>query len=381
MGPEVISPEEILKIAYEGKPLRIALSQILPCDPRHSKGDFLEVRIDNDTSQIPEELTRYRGQTSLPVRYLEGFLHIELNCPEGPKVRFDAPEGTKALLEAQISRPFVIPPRTRVTISLFSVNKNKLAERVIEINATNPTLLGAYYAQEQHRTKYTTFDVFNHLFHKTRIEILRPIFRQYIKPGSTVADIGSGQSIFLTVDHPQPIRLIAFDLDLPMLQNMARQVDQIAWVASSATDLPLSESSLDAIYAGEIIEHVTDTQKTLDSWSDLLKPGGILILTTPNRKRLSNLLSTYDRPCNPEHISEMAYDELLAALDRAGFRVLMVRGIYIELFLSYWRKLKSDLLAFRMRWRIMWPVFWFLMHLGRLFPRYAFNLTVVAKKT
>jgi hypothetical protein len=33
-----------------------------------------------------------------------------------------------------------------------------------------------------------------------------------------------------------------------------------------------------------------------------------------------------------------------------------------------------------MRWRIMWPVFWFLMHLGRLLPRYAFNLTVVARK-
>ena len=381
--------KNIMQIIYEGKPLSLPLSDLFVKNLPTSQGYTLEIRIDDLARQSPKERTRYVGQTHIKQISDEDSFYIDLAGSDGLDLFIESPDGSHQKFVKIISKSFIALPRTRISISLLHPDGVLLDERFIDIMMTDPALLKNYYSDKEHRKKYTTIDVFNHLFHQTRLEILRPIFRQYIKPGSIVADIGSGSSIFLAMDHPSPIRLIALDLDFPMLKEMGRRPvkgpahdghDEIAWVSASAMDVPLRESSLDAVYAGEIIEHVTNPDVTLAHWSALLKPGGILILTTPNRDRLSNRLSTYDRPCNPEHISEMGYDELLITLNRTDFEILRVRGIYIELFLSYWKKLKSDLLAFRMRWRVMWPLFWFLMHLGRLFPRCAFNLTIVARK-
>ncbi len=46
--------------------------------------------------------------------------------------------------------------------------------------------------------------------------------------------------------------------------------------------LPLADSSLDLVVAGEIIEHMTDTDHLLDEITRVLKPGGHCIITTPN---------------------------------------------------------------------------------------------------
>ncbi len=380
MRVESLVREKILRATCEGGSVRIPLSRVFKKLSTLSDACVVEVRVKDDTSQSPEELTRYTGRLSISQIGEKDILHIDLAAPGGPHVFLESPQSEKRRFKTGLSKPFRVPPRTKVSVSLRGPDNVLLGERTVEISTTDPALLKAYYEEKGHRVKYTTMDVFNRLFHQTRLEILRPIFRKYIRPGSTVADIGSGQSIFLAMDRIPSIRLIAVDIDLPMLQEMARRHGEIMWVSAAATQVPIKQGTLDVIYAGEIIEHVADPEKMLDCWSKLLKPEGILILTTPNRNTLSNLLSTYDRPCNPEHISEMTYSELMAALRNSGFELLRVRGIYIEIFLSYWRRLKNDFLAFRMRWKIMWPVFWFLMHLGRLVPRYAFNLTIVARK-
>jgi len=46
--------------------------------------------------------------------------------------------------------------------------------------------------------------------------------------------------------------------------------------------LPFKKNSFDVVHAGEIIEHVFDTDKLLQEIKRVLKPKGFLILTTPN---------------------------------------------------------------------------------------------------
>ncbi len=46
--------------------------------------------------------------------------------------------------------------------------------------------------------------------------------------------------------------------------------------------LPLADASFDVVVAGEIIEHMTDTDHLLDEITRVLKPGGYCIITTPN---------------------------------------------------------------------------------------------------
>ena len=63
--------------------------------------------------------------------------------------------------------------------------------------------------------------------------------------------------------------------------------------------LPYDDSSFDVVLLVEVIEHLSDHQAALGELSRILKPGGVLILTTPNIMRLNSrvhfLLSGYHK--------------------------------------------------------------------------------------
>ena len=52
-------------------------------------------------------------------------------------------------------------------------------------------------------------------------------------------------------------------------------------IVSDITDIPLPDSSLDAILCSEVLEHIPEPTHALDEFARLLKPGGKLILTAP----------------------------------------------------------------------------------------------------
>ena len=59
---------------------------------------------------------------------------------------------------------------------------------------------------------------------------------------------------------------------------------------STIDDLLSREDAFDAVFLLEVVEHLDDhwLGKTLDRAHRLLKPGGVLIVTTPNDERLSD---------------------------------------------------------------------------------------------
>jgi SAM-dependent methyltransferase len=54
---------------------------------------------------------------------------------------------------------------------------------------------------------------------------------------------------------------------------------------------PFEEGSFDAVFAGEIIEHLFDPDHFLDEIYRVLRPGGILVLTTPNLASIHNRIA------------------------------------------------------------------------------------------
>ncbi len=63
--------------------------------------------------------------------------------------------------------------------------------------------------------------------------------------------------------------------------------------------LPYDDASFDVVLLVDVIEHLSDHQAALGELSRILKPGGVLILTTPNIMRLNSrvhfLLSGYHK--------------------------------------------------------------------------------------
>jgi 2-polyprenyl-3-methyl-5-hydroxy-6-metoxy-1,4-benzoquinol methylase len=96
---------------------------------------------------------------------------------------------------------------------------------------------------------------------------------------------------------------------------------------------PLADASYDAVWAGETIEHVTDTAAWLSEVRRVLRSGGVLLLSTPAHERLTLLglaLSArrFEERFDPraDHVRFYTRRTLARLLADFGFERIEVRG-------------------------------------------------------
>jgi ubiquinone/menaquinone biosynthesis C-methylase UbiE len=90
---------------------------------------------------------------------------------------------------------------------------------------------------------------------------------------------------------------------------------------------PFPDAGFDAVWAGEVVEHVADTERWVNEVRRVLRPGGQLILTTPSIGPLRRLL----RPPDPrgQHLrfyTRRALRDMLADMGFADVHVRVRRG-------------------------------------------------------
>ncbi|MEK6972538.1 MAG: class I SAM-dependent methyltransferase [archaeon] len=87
-----------------------------------------------------------------------------------------------------------------------------------------------------------------------------------------------------------------------------------------AENIPFSNNFFDSIVAGELIEHLKEPELFLKEANRLLKKGGTLIITTPNKGSLINIIfHNYEQPNAPLHFSLFNEKELRKLLEKNGF--------------------------------------------------------------
>jgi len=79
------------------------------------------------------------------------------------------------------------------------------------------------------------------------------------------------------------------------------------------------------VIAAEILEHVEDPQASLAEWFRVVRPGGVLVVTTPYRERIQQTLCTHCNRMTPLHghlhsLDEHALRGLYAGDDLGAFR-------------------------------------------------------------
>src|SRR4029077_8739391 len=90
-------------------------------------------------------------------------------------------------------------------------------------------------------------------------------------------------------------------------------------------ELPLDDATVDVVVNFQVIEHLWDQTQFLRECLRVLRPGGTLLISTPNRITFS---PGRDTPLNPFHTRELNAAELAELLESAGFTIESMLGVF-----------------------------------------------------
>src|SRR5256712_9260629 len=132
--------------------------------------------------------------------------------------------------------------------------------------------------------------------------------------GKSVLDIASGEGYGAALLATVAKSVMGVDID-PASVEHARHIyynPRLNYVVGSCDSVPLPDASFDVVTSFETIEHHDKHDEMLDEIKRVLKPGGALVISSPNR------LTYSDEPGykNPFHVKELYYDEFNDLLRR-----------------------------------------------------------------
>jgi GT2 family glycosyltransferase/SAM-dependent methyltransferase len=141
--------------------------------------------------------------------------------------------------------------------------------------------------------------------------------------GKSVLDIASGEGYGAALLASVAKSVTGVDIDAGSVEH-ARHVyykPNLTFLLGSCERVPLPDASFDVVTSFETIEHHDKHEEMLDEIKRVLKPGGMLIISSPNR------LTYSDEPGykNPFHVKELYYDEFCELL-RCRFKSIRMFG-------------------------------------------------------
>ena len=161
-----------------------------------------------------------------------------------------------------------------------------------------------------------------------------------IANGGKVLDIGCGNGHLLYQLQAAFEELVGLEFSPHRLQQAVVNLEDMSFtpVSGSAEDMSSIETgSIDCIVSADTIEHIPDVYQATGEMLRVLKPGGILIINTPNiasvKKRILLLLGRFpstsqsneglgsDIMFDGGHLHYFTFRSLSLLLQRAGFQV------------------------------------------------------------
>lgn len=100
--------------------------------------------------------------------------------------------------------------------------------------------------------------------------------------GKSCLEIGCGTGKISEVISPRVGSLTVSDISEKLAKGVGTRLN-VNWMQQDACSLSIPDDSFDIVISSECIEHVPDPEKALSEMVRVLKPNGVLIVTTPNK--------------------------------------------------------------------------------------------------
>jgi len=194
-----------------------------------------------------------------------------------------------------------------------------------------------------------------HKLNPVRLEYIRDRIDQHwqvdehgFRPlqGKTALDVGCGAGLLTEPLARLGAKVAAIDA-APELIEVAKAHAAGAGLAIDyhATAVEDLDGTFDLVTAMEVVEHVADPRAFLASLAARLAPGGLLILSTPNRTAWSRLLTItlaegfgqipkgthhYEDFITPAEMTAMLADVGLAVDDVEGIALSPIKGLHLS---------------------------------------------------
>jgi 2-polyprenyl-3-methyl-5-hydroxy-6-metoxy-1,4-benzoquinol methylase/spore coat polysaccharide biosynthesis protein SpsF (cytidylyltransferase family) len=165
-------------------------------------------------------------------------------------------------------------------------------------------------AEYNEASLYVAGSIYYNIYHKSL---------EYMKSDDIVLDIASGEGYGSEIIAGKVKYVYGGDYNIETVRRSTakyNKLDNLNYVFADVTDLPFRDNYFDVLTSMETIEHV-DEDLFVDNVHRVLKPGGYLIITTPQNDYGFNL--------TPWHVKEYSANEIRTLLNKK-FEVVKIFG-------------------------------------------------------
>lgn len=147
--------------------------------------------------------------------------------------------------------------------------------------------------------------------------------------GNKILNMGGGTGQVSSVY--EALGFDVYNLDIEITSNNNKN---IKFDLNQNIPIPFPEKTFDVVLCQEIIEHVENPWKIFRDTKNILKDGGIMIVTTPNILSLQSkfmflftgFFKWFTPSCFDYHINPIPFWEVTLIANKCGFETTLIRG-------------------------------------------------------
>ena len=173
-----------------------------------------------------------------------------------------------------------------------------------------------YILERQKRIKS-----FSRLYH-SRLSLIESLY----PCKGNLLDIGCGAGFFLNIAKERGWNCHGLEI-LPEYIKYAKENFALENIRCESLDEPLTydENTFDVVTLWDLIEHLRNPIKSLKQINRVMKPGGLLVIWTPNVKNAIVLKENWIGYKTLQHLYFFSGDSLNTMLEKAGFKIVSLK--------------------------------------------------------